>query len=84
MRSAGSGCKIALDRREYSHYQSKDYARSERGKRAYGEQPSRTKNGSVVGAISLKDGLLAQWSTLGYLDALTFDAFIAQKLGPKL
>ena len=39
---------------------------------------------SVVGAISLKNGLLAQWSTLGYLDALTFDAFIAQKLRPKL
>ena len=37
-----------------------------------------------MGAISLKEGLLAQWSTLGYMDALTFDAFIAQKLGPKL
>ena len=59
----------------------RDYARSEKEKRAYGERPSRTKNGSVVGAIGLKDGLLAQWSTIGYLDALTFDAFIAQKLG---
>lgn len=37
-----------------------------------------------MGAISLKAGLLAQWSTLGYLDALTFDAFIAQRLVPKL
>ena len=62
----------------------RDYARSEKGKRVYGERPSRTKNVSVVGAISLKEGLLAQWSTLGYMDALTFDAFIAQKLGPKL
>jgi transposase len=36
-----------------------------------------------MGAISLT-GLLAQWSTLGSIDALTFDAFIAQKLVPKL
>ena len=62
----------------------REYARSEKGKRAYGPRPSRTKNVSIVAAISLKDGLLAQWSTLGYMDALTFDAFISQRLAPKL
>jgi transposase len=29
-------------------------------------------------------GLLTQWSGLGSIDALTFDAFIAQKLVPQL
>jgi transposase len=62
----------------------REYARSSQGRRAYGSKPSRTKNVSVVGAISLKKGLLSQWSTLGYMDALTFDAFISQKLLPKL
>jgi transposase len=37
----------------------------------------------VIGAISL-NGLLTQWSSLGSVDTLTFDAFIAQKLVPKL
>ena len=37
----------------------------------------------MIGAISLK-GLLTQWSCLGAVDALTFDAFIAQKLVPQL
>ena len=59
-------------------------ARSMKGRRVYGSKPSRTKNVSVVGAISLKKGLLSQWSTLGYMDALTFDAFISQKLLPEL
>ena len=59
-------------------------ARALPGKRAYGERPYRKgRNVSVIGAISL-DGLLTQWSTLGSVDALTFDAFIAQKLVPQL
>jgi transposase len=59
-------------------------ARAFGGKRAYGEIPTqRGQNVSVIGAISLK-GLLAQWSCLGAVDALTFDAFIAQKLVPQL
>ena len=62
----------------------RECARSEKGKRAYGPRPSRSKNVSIVAALGLKDGLLAQWSTLGYLDALTFDAFISQRLAPKL
>jgi len=62
----------------------RECARSIKGTRAYGAKPSRTKNVSVVGAISLKKGLLSQWSMVGYMDALTFDAFISQKLLPKL
>lgn len=59
-------------------------ARSLPGKRAYGERPQRKgKNVSVIGAISLS-GLLVQWSALGAIDGLTFEAFIAQKLVPKL
>lgn len=70
-----SGINLALVR---------ECARSEKGNRAYGARPIRAKNVSVVAAISLKDGLLAQWSMLGYMDALTFDAFISQRLVPKL
>ena len=62
----------------------RDYARSERGKRAYSERPSRTKNGSVVDAISLKDGSLRpmQYSRLpGCIDLW---CLYCSKLGPKL
>lgn len=70
-----SGVNLSLIRR---------CARALPGKRAYGEKPNRKgKNVSVIGAISFK-GLLVQWSTLGSVDTLTFDAFIAQKLVPKL
>ena len=62
----------------------REYARSSKGSRAYRSKPSQTKNVSVVGAISLKKGLLSQWSMVGYMDALTFDAFISQKLLPEL
>jgi hypothetical protein len=59
-------------------------ARALPGQRAYSEKPHRKgKNVSVIGAISLK-GLLTQWSSVGAVDALTFDAFIAQKLVPQL
>ncbi|MCY7324377.1 MAG: transposase [Phormidesmis sp. CAN_BIN36] len=54
------------------------------GKRAYGERPNRRgKNVSVIGAVRLS-GLLVQWSSLGAVDGLTFDAFIARKLVPQL
>lgn len=59
-------------------------ARALGGQRAYCKKPNRKgKNVSVIGALSLK-GLLTQWSSLGSVDALTFDAFIAQKLVPHL
>jgi len=60
------------------------YARSLAGKRAYGERPNRQgKNVSLIGAVSL-NGLLVQWSALGSINGLTFEAFSAQKLVPKL
>lgn len=59
-------------------------ARALSGNRAYGERPNRRgKNVSVIGAVSLK-GLLVQWSSLGAVDGLTFDAFVARKLVPHL
>jgi DDE superfamily endonuclease len=70
-----SGINLALIRR---------CARSLQGTRADGERPNRSgKNVSVNGAISLS-GLLVQWSALGAIDGLTFEAFIAQKLVPQL
>lgn len=70
-----SGVNLALMRK---------CARSLRGKRAYGKRPHRRgRNVSVIGAISL-NGLLSQWSALGAVDGLTFEAFVAQKLVPRL
>lgn len=70
-----SGVNLALVRLE---------ARSPHGQRAYGERPYRRgKNVSIIGALSLQ-GMLAQYSLLGGTDGLTFEAFISQKLVPKL
>jgi transposase len=56
----------------------------QRGERARGERPQkRGKNVSVIGAISLQ-GVIAQVSLLGPADGLIFEAFVAQKLVPKL
>ena len=38
----------------------------------------------MKGYIDLRLAVLAQWSALGAVDTLTFDAFIAQKLMPQL
>ena len=60
------------------------FARSVKGKRAYGERPQkRGKNVSLLSAISLK-GVLAKASLMGAADGVTFEAFIALKLVPKL
>lgn len=60
------------------------FARSVKGQRAYGERPQkRGKNVSIVGALALK-GVLTQCSLMGGTDAITFEAFISQKLVPKL
>jgi transposase len=70
-----SGINLALTRQ---------FARSPKGKRARGSRPlKRGKNVSVIGAIGL-NGLLTQVSILGAADSLTFEAFIATKLVPKL
>ena len=60
------------------------FARSPKGQRAYGTRPqTRGKNVSLISAIGLK-GLIAQVSLLGATDGLTFEAFVARKLVPKL
>ena len=43
----------------------------------------RGKNVSLIGAIGFK-GIITQISLLGAIDGLTFEAFISQKLVPKL
>ncbi len=40
-------------------------------------------NVSIIGAMTL-NGIVAQSSLMGGTDALTFEAFISQKLVPKL
>lgn len=70
-----SGINLALTRL---------FARAPKGKRAYGKRPQkRGKNISLIGAIGLK-GVITQVSLFGSTDALTFEAFIAQRLVPKL
>lgn len=60
------------------------FARSPKGQRARGKRPSkRGQNVSLIGAISLS-GLVTQVALLGSVDGLTFEAFISQKLVPKL
>lgn len=60
------------------------FARAPKGKRAHGERPvKRGKNVSLIGAIGL-NGVITQISLLGTTDGLTFEAFISQKLVPKL
>lgn len=60
------------------------FARSPKGQRARGARPQkRGKNVSLIGAIGL-NGLITQVSLLGSTDGLTFEAFIAQRLVPKL
>lgn len=59
-------------------------ARSPKGQRARGARSQkRGQNVSLIGAIGLK-GLITHVSLLGSTNGLTFEAFIAQRLVPKL
>lgn len=59
-------------------------ARSERGKRARGSQPNRRgKNVSLIAALGLKK-VVGRANLLGYTDALTFEAFMTQRVIPQL
>ncbi|NEQ32480.1 MAG: hypothetical protein F6K04_16000 [Leptolyngbya sp. SIO4C5] len=59
-------------------------ARSPKGKRAHGKRPQeRGQNVSLTGALGLKGGV-TQVSLTGATNSLTFEAFIARKLVPKL
>ena len=59
-------------------------ARSPEGKRAYSPKPTkRGQNVSIIGALGF-NGVVADYSLMGATDGLTFEAFISQKLVPKL
>ncbi|WP_027268942.1 IS630 family transposase [Leptolyngbya sp. PCC 6406] len=53
------------------------------GRRAYGEQPKRGKNVSLVAGLSLA-GVVASAVILGAFDGLSFEAFVATRLVPNL
>lgn len=60
------------------------YARAPRGKRARGTRPhKRGKNVSMIGANALS-GVIASINLSGSMDGLTFEAFVIQKLIPRL
>ena len=70
-----SGVNLALTRL---------YARSPKGQRAHGKRPqARGRNVSLISALGFQ-GVLTQLSLFGAIDGLTFEAFIARKLVPKL
>ncbi|MEL6441425.1 MAG: transposase [Cyanobacteria bacterium J06621_8] len=59
-------------------------ARSAKDKRAYSPKPSkRGQNVSLIGALGFQ-GIIADYSLKGATDGVTFEAFISQKLVPKL
>ena len=59
-------------------------ARAPKGQRAHGKRPSkRGKRVSMMSAITLKE-VMVNFNVMGTTDGLTFEAFIAQKLVPKL
>jgi len=59
-------------------------ARSERGKRARGSKPNRRgQNVSLLAALGLKQ-VVGRVNLLGYTDALTFEAFMTQRVIPHL
>ena len=60
------------------------YARALKGERARGERPQkRGRNISLLSALSLEE-VLASSNIYGAVDGITFEAFIATKLVPKL
>lgn len=59
-------------------------ARAPKGRRAHGKRPSRRgKRVSMLSAISLQ-AIITYSNLIGSTDGLTFEAFISQKLVPKL
>jgi len=62
----------------------RQFGRALSGQRAYGTLPQqRGKNVSLISAIALR-GVIASTAILGATDGLTFEAFISQRLIPKL
>ena len=59
-------------------------ARAPKGQQAHGKRPSqRGKRVSMISAISLKE-VITHFNLVGSTDGLTFEAFIARKLVPRL
>lgn len=59
------------------------FAWARQGRRAYGEQPKRGRNVSLVAGLSLA-GVVASAVILGAFDGLSFEAFVATRLVPNL
>ena len=60
------------------------YARAIKGKRARGVKPQkRGKNVSMIGAVALR-GIIASVNVYGSNNAITFEAFVINKLVPQL
>ncbi len=60
------------------------YARSLRGQRAYGQEPAKGKNISIIGAMTLVSGFMAGFSFEGGTNGDTFLWFIEEILAPNL
>lgn len=61
------------------------YARSEKGKRAYGQVPkNQGKNVTMIGGLSWAKGFIAPMTWQGGTDGLTFRTYIETVLVPKL
>ena len=61
------------------------YARSEKGKRAYGQAPkTRGKNVTLIGALSWTQGFIAPMTWQGGTDGLTFRTYVEEVLVPTL
>ena len=61
------------------------YARSKKGKRAYGQAPgNQGKNVTMIGALNVSQGFMAPMTWQGGTDGLTFLTYIEQVLVPNL
>ena len=71
-----AGANLAMTRR---------YARSEQGKRAYGQAPNgKGKNVTIVGGLSWTNGLIAPMTWHGGTDGVTFRTYVEEVLVPEL
>ena len=76
---------IFLDEAGVNLGMTRRYARSEKGKRAYGQVPkNRGKNVTLVGALSWTNGFIAPMTWQGGTDGLTFRTYVEIALVPQL
>lgn len=75
---------VFIDEAGSNKSMSRQCARAEKGRRAYGHVPlNRGKNVTIIGALALR-GLVAYLNLSGAADSLIFEAFIVQLLIPNL